>query len=282
MIKKIASLLLGLSSVSQPFPAQAEKAASENSDRWMVFDRMASDGNPLVVVARTGNAGAQALLLNGHATVVICRADPTNVNDQGMPQGTDRLYSIEDKIDADPAALGAGAIRIASVTGQGQRRMFIVHRDPFDFTPLLRIAQVQGFSCNASEVDDRRALISLITPTSLETQLSGDQDVVANLQKNGDDGHAPRKTDFWFYGQRRALDSLAANLKVHGFWIDHRLDNPAGIVLSRKMPADFPAFQTLTPIIVDGAEHTGVEYDGWETMVVSHNSLDPLDRKDRQ
>ena len=269
MIKKIASLLLGLSSVAQPLDAHVDKAVSANSDVWMVYDRVASDGRPLVIVTRTGNASARILLLNGLTTVVTCRSDPTNVNEQEMPQGTERLYPMEDKLDQEPALLAAGAIRIASVTGQGERRMFIVHRDPFDFSPLLRTTEVQGFSCHASEVSDRQSLINLITPTPLETQLNGDQDVIANLRKNGDDGHAPRKTDFWFYGQQESLDALFANLRGYGFSVDHRLSDRTGIVLSRKMPVDLAAFQELTPVVVDAAERAGVDYDGWETMVVS-------------
>ena len=277
MIKKIASLLLGFS-VSLPVSAHTDKAPSSNSDRWMLYERVASDGKPLVVVARTGNAQVQTLLLKGLATVVICRTDPTNVNDQGMPQGTNRLYSIEDKLDEE--LLAAGALRVASVTGQGQRRMFFVHHGPIDFLPVLQTNLVPGFICDASEVDDRQALIQFVTPTSLESQLNGDQDVIANLQKSGDDGHSPRKTDFWFYGQRQSLGSLAANLKAHGFSVDHWLSGPTGVVLSRKMPVDFAAFQALTPIIVGAAEQSAVDYDGWETFIVTQNPTQPNDTKD--
>ena len=236
----------------------------------MIYERVASDGKPLVVVARTGNADVQTLLLNGRATVVICRTDPVNVNDQGMPQGTDRLYSIEDKLDEEAPA--TGAIRVASVTGQGQRRMFFVHNGPLDLSPMLQTIRVPGFVCDASEVGDRQALIQLVTPTPLEIQLNGDQEVIANLEKSGDDGHAPRKTDFWFYGQRGQLESLTANLKAHGISFDHWLGNPTGVVLSRTMPVDFAAFKELTPTIVGAAKQFGVEYDGWETLVVARNS----------
>jgi len=238
----------------------------------MVYERVAADGKPLVVVVRTGNPEVQTLLYHGRATVVICRTDPANVNDQGMPQGTERLYPLEDKLDEAPALLAAGAIRVASVTGQGQRRMFFVHRDPLDFSPLLKTTEVQGFACDAAEVDDRQALIHLVTPTHLERQLNGDQDVIAGLQKDGDDGQAPRKTDFWFYGQRGYLGSLAASLKTQGFSVDHWISDPTGVVLSRKMSVDWAAFQALTPVIVRAAEQSGVEYDGWETLVVSQTS----------
>lgn len=258
--------------MSQPVSAQADNAASAKSEHWVIYERVASDGKPLVVVARVGNASVQALLLNGRATAVICRADPANVNDQGMPEGTKHLYPIEDKLDEEPALLAAGGIRVASVTGQGQRRMYILHRDPLDLSQLLRKTQVQGFSCDALEVNDRHAMVRLLTPTPLEVQLNGDQEVIANLEKSRDDGHATRKTDFWFYGQRRSLDKLSFDLKAHGFSVDHWLSDPIGVVLSRTMPVNFEVFKELTPVIVDVAEQSGVDYDGWETMVVSQPS----------
>lgn len=280
MTRKIASLLLGLLSVSQPVSAQADKPVSANSDRWVIYERVASDGKPLVVAARTGNSGAQRLLLDGLATVVICRTDPTNVTDQGMPQGTERLYSIEDKLDEEPALLAAAAVRVASVTGQSQRRMFFVHRDPINLSQVLELAQAQGFSCEQSKVDDRQAMIHLVTPFPLEIQLYGDQEVLANLQENGDDGHASRKTDFWFYGQRRLLLPLIANLKTQGFSVDHWLSSPTGVVLSREMPVDLAAFQALTPVLIGAAEQSGVDYDGWETFVVSQTSTQLGSRRD--
>jgi hypothetical protein len=269
VIKRIASLLVGLSSISHPLSAQADKAASAKSERWMIYDRVASDGKPLVVVVKAGNASAKALLLNGRATAIICRADLPNVNDQGMPEGTQRLYPLEDNIDKEPALLASGVIRVASVTGQGQRRIFVLHRDPLDLSQILRTIQVRGFSCDASEVNDRSALVRLLTPTPLEFQMNGDREVIANVQKNGDDGHTARKTDFWFYGKKRSLEKLFFDLKSREFTIDHWLNDPTGVVLSRKMPVDFAVFRELTPIIVEAVKRSEVDYDGWETVVVS-------------
>lgn len=271
-MRKVASLLFGLLTGLQPSGAEADKAKPQSSDQWVIYERVAPDGRPLVVVARTSNAGAQPLLSNGRASVVVCRADAANVNDQGMPQGTNRLYPLEDKLDTQPSLQAAGAIRVASVTGQGERRMFIVHRDPLDLTPLLRSSQVPGFSCAASDVDDRQGMIQLVTPTDLEVQLFEDEDVISSLQKHGDDSDVPRKVDFWFYGSRRSLDALGAELKTHGFSVGDRLSDPSGLVLSRTMPATLAEFKTLTPLIVAAAGQLDVDYDGWETMVMEQST----------
>lgn len=276
MTKAIASLLLGLLSFFRPSDAQADTAVSAQ-DRWVVYERTAPDGKPLVVSARTGNAHVEALLLNGRATVVTCRTDPANVNDRGMPRGTERFYPVEDNLDIDPILVSAGAIHVASVTGQGQRRIYILHRDPIDLSRLLQTDPIDGFSCDTSEVGDREALLQLVTPSLIETQLSGDEEVVSQLQGKGDDGRTPRKTDFWFYGERAALERLSDTLKAHDFSIDHWLSDPTGVVLSRNMPAHLAVFQELTPVIVHAAEKSQVVYDGWETIVISQ-SLTPTER----
>ncbi|WP_339766289.1 ribonuclease E inhibitor RraB [uncultured Pseudosulfitobacter sp.] len=235
----------------------------------MIFDRVASDGMPLVVVARAGTAPAHMRLSAGHVTVVTCRADLANIGARGMPQGTAGLYALEDTLAVAPSFRAAGAVQIASVTGQGQRLMYLVHRDPLDVTPILDATPVQGFSCAAEEVEDRKALVQFLTPSPVDIRLDGDRRVIAVLHENGDDGLIPRKTDFWFYGRRGSLTDLADGLAAHGFSVDQWLSGPVGVVLTRDMPVSFPEFYELTPVILDMAERAGVEYDGWQTMLMS-------------
>lgn len=272
MLKKLVSAALGLWSVSHPMTAQADMSVSGSQDRWFLYDRSAPDGMPLIVMARTGDAQIQALVSSGRMTVLSCRADPQNMMDHGIPKGTDLLYPVEESFDRQPTLVAAGALHVASVTGQGQRRMVLVHREPLDMAPVLKTIDVPGFSCSASEAENRQDLVRIITPTSVEVQLNGDREVIANLQKSGDDGHAVRKTDFWFYGSRKALDPLVADLKAQGLSLDHWLKGPSGVVLSRETSVDLSAFRTLTPILVVAAETHGVEYDGWETFVVTDRS----------
>lgn len=185
-----------------------------------------------------------------------------------MTQHTQLLYEIEDRLAKEPALISAGAFHVGSVTGEGQRRTFYAHKAPIDFGQLVENMQPVGFTCNASSVADRQILLDLITPTVLEIQLNGDQAVITSLRENGDEGGQPRKTDFWFYGPQKALDSLVSILQQRGFSIDHWLDEQRGEVLSREMPVDFATFQSITPALLDAAHKSGVQYDGWETFVV--------------
>ncbi|TCM19406.1 uncharacterized protein DUF695 [Novosphingobium sp. PhB165] len=251
-----------------PQAAQAEADNAGTDDTWMVYDRAGVNGHPLVVVARTGNAEAESLLREGLVTGVSCRAAAGNVNENGMPQGTDRIYALEDRLLGARTLVEAGGMHVASVTGDGQRRMFYVHRDPVDLGAIVSAMPVAGFACDVCAVTDRQSLIALVTPTALERQLNGDQSVIASLQKQGDDGHAPRKTNFWFYGDKQSLASLSVYLKPRGFTVDHTLKDPAGVVLSREMAVDLTEFRSITPVLVDAVGRFGVEYDGWETFVV--------------
>jgi hypothetical protein len=89
-----------------------------------------------------------------------------------------------------------------------------------------------------------------------------------------------RKTHFWFYGKGEALASLAADLEIYGFSIDHWLSDPTGVVLSREMPVDLVSFRSTTPTILKAVEQSGVEYDGWETPVISQISTQSDGRVD--
>jgi len=268
MIKKIASLLLATVCGSQFTDAKAGEAAPQSTDHWVIYERVAPDGKPLVVVARNDSTASEEIQKAKRASVVICVTDPANVNEQGMPQGTDLLYPLDDKLNEAPALLAAGAVLVASVTGHGERRMFFVHRNELDFSPVLQSNQVQGFSCHGVELTDRQTFSQLITPTQVEIQLSGDREVIANLKKNNDDGLASRKTDFWFYGSNSALGVLVTELTSRGFSVDHWLSKPSGVVLSRQMPVDFATFSAITPVLVDATVRVGARYDGWETVVV--------------
>jgi len=265
-MRKVAALLLGMLGMFQPAEAKTELKIDADKGRWMVFDRTTSGGLPLVVLAHVGSPQTETMLREGLLTVVTCVADAELVNDSRMPQHTDRIYALEDKIDSEPSL--SGARHVASITGDGARRMIYAHGLPVDFDRILKTLFIPNYSCRASAWSDRQSLITLITPTQLEVQLNGDRDVINNLEKQGDDGVATRKTDFWFYGKRSDLSGLAADLAKKGFSVDHWVEGPVGVVLTRTMSVSFDIFQTVTPQLVEAANMHSANYDGWETLVV--------------
>lgn len=267
MLKQSATLLILHAVLSQPLAAQT--GSTTDSGTWAVYDRETTSGMPLVVSAKVNDPQAEALLQSGDATEVNCRAEPAFVGAWGMPQGTDRFYPLEDAFDADPALRLAGALHIASASGDGQRRIFILHPGPLDLAAILQAFPISGYSCAAKAVSDLTEIRRLVTLTPIEWQLHLDQSVILNLAQNGDNGSAVRKTDFWFYGPRSALEGLVAELQRSDLVLDHWQNAPDAVVLTRDMAVTISEFATLSPILLEAAQKHGVDYDGWETMVAA-------------
>jgi hypothetical protein len=246
---------------------QTDLTVQGDTDKWILFDRQTVDGYPLVVLARTGNAVVERSIHQEIVTVVRCEADASIVNDRGMPGHTDRVYEVEDQIANQLEALDVTAFHIASVTGDGLRRLVYSHSSALDFEPIVRQFHVDGYSLSSGLADDRAAIIALVSPTNVEQQLNGDLGVISNLEKHGDDGRAVRKTDFWFYGGRGALEAAAVELQPWGYSIDHWLSDPEGVVLTTDTAVDFETFRDITPVLVEVADRHALNYDGWETFV---------------
>lgn len=258
-----------------------DHSVAGDSASWMLFERATERDYPLVVLARHGNPVLEGALEDALITVVTCEADVALVNDLGMPQQTDRIYPLEDFLARELAAFDVGAMHAASITGDGERRMVYVHTAPLDFAPLLDACPVPGYTLTATAPKDRAALVALITPTALDHQLSGDMGVISTLAQNGDDGSQPRKTEFWFYGDRPALDAAAHELAVQGFAFSHETENGEGVVLAADITPEFTTFRRLTPMLLDVAARHGVTYDGWETFVWRPEPLAPEPQQQR-
>lgn len=245
-----------------------DQSVAGDNDHWMLFERLTSDGYPLIVLARTGNMLVENQLRDGNLTVVRCRADASIVNENGLPRHTDRIYPLEDILAQKLFAADVGVLHAASVSGDGERRMVYAHADPLNFAPMLEGLAVEDYALSVARPVNRVEIIDLITPTVIDVQLNGDRDVISNLEKHGDDCSVSRKTDFWFYGAKDGLQGLAADLEPWGYSVDHWLDETDGVVLTSDTSVEFGVFREITPVLVGTAEKHGVTYDGWETFVV--------------
>ncbi len=251
---------------------EIDKSVSGETDTWMLFERMTSDGYPLVVLSRVDNPLIADLLVNGNTTFIRCEADLSLVNDWGMPQGTDSLDGVIDKLVLELKLLELGAFHAGNITGDGRRDIVIVHHQAIDFSPLLGLLKAEGYKISAVAVSDRGEATSILKPTDIDRQLNGDLGVISNLEKNGDDGQTPRKTEFWFFGEETKLRSLTEELAAYGYGVEEWLTSPVRVTLSKIMPVDFKTFRDVTPMLVEAARKYGVEYDGWETLVINSSS----------
>jgi hypothetical protein len=237
-------------------------------DRWVVYDRPSAEGFPLVVRTRTGNEDLLSFARSNVISAVRFVAGPGEINDYRMPANMGPLYDLEDQLIAHFAENHSGTYQLATVTGEGQRVLYFADERSLLISDTGMGAQAGGYSVHVDRVEDVEAFWALVTLSAVERQVNGDQNVIANLKKNGDDGTTPRKTDFWFYGPKDQLQRLIEDLPTVGLALDHWLDDETGVVATRITAVDIKTFRGLTPLLVQCAERNQVTYDGWETLVL--------------
>jgi hypothetical protein len=93
-----------------------------------------------------------------------------------------------------------------------------------------------------------------------------DREVRRQLSTHGDDGKAPRSTDFYFYnGDLGRLERLAES---NGFEV--RATNAgSGLILEKTLAGDELSFTRIAAMMELWALETGAEYDGWECAVIA-------------
>lgn len=247
------------------------------ADRWMLMSRESVDGYPLIVRARTKNDFIVDFEKLNAVSAVICDLKPGFIQENSLPTsaGLNALHELEDDAIGALSSLQPHCFHTASVTGDGRRVLYFAHANGVEVAALV--------SCIGSEIADIEVTSDFklttyrefITPTSLDIQLDGDQQVIGVLEENGNQADVPRKVDFWFYGEPLKLQLLAAKLEKLGFEVDHCLNNPGGVVLSRTMGTEISTFHELTPQLLEFAEESGVEYDGWETFAATPGNTSP-------
>ncbi|HWH22800.1 MAG TPA: hypothetical protein VNT25_05850, partial [Allosphingosinicella sp.] len=60
--------------------------------------------------------------------------------------------------------------------------------------------------------------------------------------------------------------------------VDHRLDNPLGVLISKVTDMRSHTIETIMSFVRDASERRGVEFDGWETEVVRQRRRSILSR----
>lgn len=248
-----------------------------DTDRWMLMGRQSADGYPLVVRARIKNDFIVEFEKANAVSAVICDLKPSFLREDGLPTptGLNSLHGLEDEAIAALSTLQPHCFHTASVTGDGRRVLYFAHAKGDDVSALI-----SGIGSEIADIEvtsdfEFTTYREFITPTPLDIQLDGDQQVITALEENGNQADVPRKIDFWFYGEPLKLQLLVARLEKIGFEVDHWLSSPGGVVLSRTMDTEIGTFRELTPKLLEMAEESGVEYDGWETFAATPENTSP-------
>lgn len=250
--------------------------AGEN-DRWMLIERQSSDGSALLVRTRIGNQEVDDFSKANKVTAIICDILPGLTRADGMPTCLDKLHVLEDEIVETIARNGGRAFHTASVTGDGRRVLYFAHSSSLRIKDAL--TEIASDVCEIQVFDELEfeTYSDFVTPTPIDMKLDGDRQVIATLEGHGDLAEVPRAIEFFFYGERGNLEKFLADARERGFVLDHWIEEPSGVMVTRTMPAEFPDFRELTPYLVDAADRFGIVYDGWGTsIVVAQSHSEPM------
>jgi len=258
--------------------SEIDLTVSGDEDQWILLERSSSDGFPLIVRRRINPFVDQFAEAN-RIFAAVFDIYPDHVRDDGLPTCVDELHRLEDIINDVVTASGITAYHTASVTGDGRRTQYFATSLDVDASRVVPVIASSFGELVIYDDLDFNTYRDFVTPTALDKQLDGDQSVISNIEKKGDDGTALRKIDFWFYGTRLALEAVVQTLASRGFAVDHWLEEPSGVVLSYTTAAIMNYFRELTPLLIDTARDIGVEYDGWETPLISTLQLVPPAKK---
>lgn len=227
--------------------------AGEN-DRWMFIERQASDGSALLVRTRVDNQEVADFAKANKVTAIICEILPAFIRADGMPTCLDKLHALEDEI-VDAIARGGGtAFHTASVTGDGRRVLYLAHSRSLQIKDA--VAKIVSDVCEIQVFDELKfeTYSDFVTPTVIDMKLDGDRQVLTALEGHGDLADAPRAIEFFFYGERGNLEEFLAEAHERGFALDHWIEEPSGVMVTRTMSAEFSDFRELTPYLVETAD----------------------------
>lgn len=105
-----------------------------------------------------------------------------------------------------------------------------------------------------------------VDPVRLQEEWAADQEVLADLLKNGDRPELPRLIDVSFRGPTDALDRLAEAAGDYGFDVlegEPSDDGEPYLFLECEQAADAESIRALTITCLQIEAAFGVEYDGW-------------------
>lgn len=247
--------------------SEFDMSVAGDNDQWMLLERVSADDYPLIVRSRLNSAISDFAEANA-AIAVICDVLPELVREDGMPTCLNELYELEDSIVACLDDVGENAFHTASATGDGRRVIYFAVDATLDVEHIVSKIVSKVATISVLKTFQFDVYRDFITPTALDRQFDGDRSVISNLGSHGDSGSTPRKIDFWFYGDRSSLKQCVQRLAANDFEVDHWLEDPVGVVLTKVAAADFDAFRQITPLLVETAAECGVTYDGWETLVL--------------
>jgi Regulator of ribonuclease activity B len=231
---------------------------------WIGYNRIANSGVWITLFDQAIPSFDQSISYSCYQ--IEYRFLPNQLTNGVMPVSdmADVYYGLEDKISDQIGKLG-GRIA-ASQTGFGVRRVWFcaVSSKLEDVVKSV----VEKFSQIPLEHGPANFTELLeLKPTQVEGQLAGDQTILINMAKEGDDGSKERQVMYWIREFKAAdRESIGSSLTKMGYVIE---DSTAeSIQFSRTTSLTFESANAETLKLVEFCKKFDCNYDGWETPIV--------------
>ena len=245
------------------------------SDEWRFFPCKMGESPAFVFV----DVGIAQTIGNAPTNLVKARLKYKSPASNGLP--TDEEFeaarSIEDALEQFAAETSSAYV--GRVTVDGHRHFFIYSwHAAARWQPFVNaLAASTGYELDVSFREDLKheGYWHDLYPTEDDWRVIHDLEVLDQLRKRGDDGHAERQIDHWVYfDDDKAAAPFVSAAEAAGFTHDakhsHRADDGTYCVrLNHVGPATIESVSRRTIALRRKAEEFGGKYDGWETPVVT-------------
>jgi regulator of RNase E activity RraB len=250
------------------------------SDEWRFF-MCTMGGNAASIMVDVGIRDGIEHAPPGLATIFLDYKQP---DDRGLPTDVefDAVIALEDRLKAFVGA--ARDVYVGRITKQGQRIFFVytMREESRWATFVKQLAAQTGYELELQfEADpEHESYWKYLYPTADDWQVIADMDVVASLQKSGDDPEADHKIEHFAYFPDEESAAAFVSWAVADRFTHDAEQSGWGegkkycVRLDHVGPTIQRAISAHTIALRRKAEEFGGEYDGWGTLAVKKGAGD--------
>jgi regulator of RNase E activity RraB len=233
-------------------------------ENWQYFKRKSEDGFWLIMFDQNALSGRRQNYTN-LVSITYNFRDGQLVNGlMPHPDLIEVYHSFEDRIEESTKDLGSK--NIGNKVGFGIRKVwFIGNSSQLASRIVLFTKESAEFAIKVENA--KWSEIVALKPSHLERQIQGNQNILNEIAKHGDNGAAAREVVHWIFNapaETRML--LVQRLAAEGYKVEENSQEQVRFTNVMSLTTETADAQT-TKLNLLCAEYDSV-YDGWETPIV--------------
>lgn len=237
------------------------------SDRWtFYFDEQAE--RPASIYVDIGIVSTVPLAEYGHFACLHLKLRYPSADGLSLRQEFDDLMALEDRVIPELEA-GGGMVHVGRRTGDGYRDFHLFVTDPDAFEPRVGAA-MRSFPDYAFQTSVRadpqwRVYLDTLYPSPEDFQRIGNREVLASLERAGDDHDEVRPIDHAAkFSDAASLASFRVDVERLGFAVTSQSTDEDGALWLDFTRDDRPSeINEVALPLYRAALALGGQYDGW-------------------